>query len=108
MDSYLVDEAVLGQFVDTLIETKYPSQPAENFATVKKDAVANLDHQILKAIFSQLTPEQGKELNDLLDENNTDPEVFGNFFSDYHIDLEEVIKDTMLKFKDEFLGGQNA
>ena len=108
MDSYLIDEAVLGQFVDTILEEKYPGEPAADHADVRKDAIAALDHQILKAIFAQLTPELGKELNDLLDDPSSDETVFTNFFSDHHINLEEVIKDTMQKFKANFLGGENA
>lgn len=108
MDSYIVDEAVLGQFVDTLLEEKYPGQPTDTLADVRKDAIAALNHQILKATFGNLTPEQGKELNDLLDENSSDPVIFENFFNDHHIDLEGIIKDVVLKFKADFLGGENA
>lgn len=106
MDSYLIDEAVLGQFVDSLLEEKYPGQPADAHADVKKHAISALDHQILKAIFAKLTPEQGKELDDLLKDASSDSTTFENFFADYHIDLETIIKDAMLDFKTKFMEGE--
>lgn len=109
MESYLVDKAVLGEFVDNLISAKFPGQPVENYSGLREEAIKALDHQILKSIIGQLTKEQGTELNQLLDAENSTEETFLEFFEHHNINLEETIKDTMVNFKDEFLkGGENA
>lgn len=108
-ESYLVDKSVLGQIVDTLISEKYPGEPAEKYTNLKADAIKALDHQILKSILGSLTKEQGSELSKLLDKKDSDPATFANFFEKNHINLEEVMASTILKFKADFLkGGSNA
>lgn len=110
MESYLVDPAVLGPIVDELIKQKYPNQPAS--ASIKKEAMLALDHQILKSVLGSLTKEQGQELNALLNKDKNDsfaPEVYEKFFTDHHIDLGSAIQKAMVDFKNSFLkGGQNA
>lgn len=109
MESHLVDKAVLGEFVDALTSAKYPDQPAAELSSIKRDAVRVLDHQILKDILSHLTKEQGAELNHLLENPKTDESAFQAFFSKNQIDVEKIIKDTMVSFKDEFMkGDENA
>ena len=109
MESYLVDPAVLGDIVDALISEKYPDQPASDFASLRENAIRALDHQILKAIMGSLTREQGSELNQILDEKPTDSAVYEEFFAKHNIDLSEIIKEVMVKFKDDFMkGGENA
>lgn len=109
MESYLVDEAVLDQFADALIKEKYPNDPAGTHADLKKTLMVKADHQILKTLIGNLTAEQGAELEKLLDENDTDPAVFDAFFEKHGINLQEIFKDAMLKFKDDFLkGDKNA
>lgn len=100
MNTYLVDEAVLSDFVDTL-------SPGAS-ADVKKAMVEKLDHQILKAILVCITPEQGGELNKLLEEKPDDPDAFEGFFKKHNIDLEKVVTDAMVEFKNDFeKGGEN-
>jgi len=109
MESYLVDKAVLGEFVDNLISAKYPNQPAEKFTDLREEAIKALDHQILRSIIGKLTKEQGAELNQLLDASDSTEATFMEFFEKYHINLEATIKDAMVEFKDNFLkGGQNV
>ena len=109
MENYLVDEAVLSEFVDTLIAEKYPGRPATDLAGFKKEAIKNLDHRIMKAMLGQLTPDQAKEFDKILDDKNADESVFADFFKKQNIDLEKVIMNTMVKFKDDFMkGGDNA
>ena len=105
MESYLVDEAVLGEIVDALLKEKYPDQPVEDHASIKKDLIKKLDHQILKAVVSSLTPEQGKELDQLLEKDSSDPVAFENFFKERNIDLEKIVTDVMESFKNDFMKG---
>lgn len=107
MESYLADEATLGQIVDSFIAEKYPNQPLENFASVRKNAIKSLDHQILKSILGQLTKEQGAELSHILDGPHDESDLEG-FFAKYHVDLQDTISRTVKDFKTAFLkGGQN-
>lgn len=105
MESYLVDPAALGEFVDALIVTKYPNEPVTNHSGLKEDATKALDHQILKTIIGKLTKEQGQELSKLLKDENSTESTFTDFFDKNGIDLEGTIKTTMENFRDEFLGG---
>ena len=107
MDSYLVDETTLGEFVDSLLEQKYPGQPADAHADVKKEAIKALDYKILKAIFGQLTPDQGNELNRLLDQTDSDQSVFEDFFKRNNVDLEKVIAKELEDYREEFMRGGN-
>ncbi|MBR2659512.1 hypothetical protein IKD60_02000, partial [Candidatus Saccharibacteria bacterium] len=97
MESSLVDQAVLGQFVDALIGEKYPNQPNAVSDGARKDAIRALDYQILKAILGSLTKEQGGELSQLLKKEDSDEATFENFFKSHNIDLENVIKSVMTK-----------
>lgn len=103
MESYLVDEAVLGGLVDAILKEKYPNQPVKDHADIKKNLVKKLDRQILKAIVGSLTPEQGNELNAVLEKDDQDPVVFENFFKDHDIDLEKVVTDAVVAFKNDFM-----
>ena len=109
MEPYLVDQAVLGDFVDGLISEKYPNDDAAKYAELKKDAIRALDYQILKAILASLTKEQGAKLSALLDDEDADSTVFETFFKQNQIDLEAILENTMVQFRNDFLkGGQNG
>lgn len=109
MESYLVDEQVLGDIVDALIKEKYPDDPIENHQDIRRDAIKSLDHQIVKSIIGKLTKDEGAELNRLLNENTEDPSVFDEFFEKHNIDLQATITDAMVSFKNQFLkGDENA
>lgn len=108
MESYLIDEKLLGQFADVLISQKYPGEPLEAHADIRNDIITALDNRISRYIIGSLTEEQGAELNQLLDGSASET-AFEDFFKKHNIDLEEVIKKAIESFKDEFLkGGENA
>lgn len=107
--AYLIDPAVLEQIIDNLINEKYPNRPTSDFASLKKEAILALDHQILKDVLGSLTKEQGQELNTLLDQDDSDPDAFAKFFTDRGIDLQKILANTMATFKSNFLeGSENA
>lgn len=109
MESYLVDEALLSEAADSLIKERYPNESPENYAELKKKIMDGLDHQIIKAIIGSITEEQGAELSQILDGDDSDPDKFDAFFEKYGIDLEEVVKKAILEFKSQFeKGGKNA
>lgn len=107
MNKYLIDEAVLGEAAEALIREKYPGDSLEKHADQKTDLMEKLDYQISKAIIGSLTSEQGEELSKVLDDT-TNPDGFDGFFKKHNIDLQKVITDTIVKFKNDFLkGGKN-
>lgn len=109
MESHLVDKATLGEFVDALISAKYPDQPADDLIDIREEAIRTLDHQILKDILGHLTKEQGAELNGLLENKDADESTFQTFFEKHQINIEQIIENAMVSFKDDFMkGDQNA
>ena len=108
MDNYLVDRETLGQFVDSLIKTKFPNQPASDFVNLREDAIRTLDERIANSIFGGLSDPQLIELNQLLDDESTDESAFANFFTKSGINVEQSITGVFSDFKREFLGGENA
>lgn len=107
MNKYLIDEAVLGEAAEALIREKYPDDSLEKHADQKTDLMNKLDHQISKTIIGSLTPEQGEELSEVLDDT-TNPNGFDEFFEKHNIDLQQAITDAIVSFKDDFMkGGEN-
>ena len=108
MESHLIDETLLGQLADVLIAQKYPGEPLEAHADIKNDVITALDNRISRYIIGSITKEQGAELNQLLD-SSADEAAFEDFFKKHGINLEEVIKNAMNDFKEDFLkGGEDA
>lgn len=108
MDNCLVDRETLGQFVDSLINTKFPNQPTSDFGKLREDAIRVLDERISNSIFGGLSEPQLIELNQLLDDENTDESAFADFFMKSGVNLEQSITGVFNDFKREFLGGENA
>ena len=108
MDNYLIDRETLGQFVDELIKKKpLPVDSAEELTKFREEQIAALDDRISQAIFEQLSDDQLREVNELLDDEGATAERFQEFFSNAGVDIEKVISDTLEAFSKEFLGGQN-
>lgn len=104
MDNYLIDREALSQFVDELIKKKLlPVDSTEELDSLREKAIKALDDKINTAIFGRLTDEQDQEINQLLDRNEEDPEVFKEFFNRAGLNLEEIITDAMQDFSKKFL-----
>lgn len=108
MDNYLVDRETLGQFVDALIQKKFPNQPATDFVNLKEDAIGALDARITDAIFRDLNDSQLSELNQLLDNEAASESDFAGFFEKSGINLEQKITNVFENFKAAFLGESNV
>ena len=108
MNNYIIDRETLGQLVDDLMK-KGPlsASNAEELNTLREKTMEDLDNKINMAIFESLPTEKLLELEHLMDDINTPPEVFQKFFQESGINLQKIIKDTFDNFTKEFLGGQN-
>ena len=108
MDNYLIDQEVLGSLVDELIKKKpLAVNSPEELNQYRKSTMESLDDKIGTAIFSQFTKPQGEEYQKLLDREDTTSQDFEKFFDNAGIDLEGTITNTMQKFAEDFMGGQN-
>lgn len=109
MNDYLIDRETLGEFIDELIKKKpLPLNSAEELTTYREEQIKALDDRIGLAVFGRLTEDQNREINELFDRDEENPDVFEDFFNRAGIDLDKVIADTMESFGKEFLGGQNV
>ncbi len=107
MDDYLVDREALGEFIDELIKKKsLPVNTAEELTNYREEQIKALDDRIGMAVFGRLTEDQNREINELFDRGESDPEVFEDFFNRAGIDVEKILADTMEDFSKEFLGEQ--
>ena len=108
MDDYLIDRGTLGRFVDELIKQKpLAVNSTEELNAFREKCMKELDDQISDAIFDNLTDEQNKELNDILDRDDDTTEEYQDFFKRAGINLEKTIATAMQNYGAAFLGGQN-
>ena len=110
MEEYLLDRETLEKFIDELMKKRpLPVDNAEELSKYKTDQMKALDDYIAKALFGKLTESQAKELEQLLDSEEENPDVFQEFFRNRGIDVEGIITESAGSFAAEYLeGGQNA
>ena len=108
MDNYLIDREILSSLVDELFKKKpLAVNNTEELNKLRESTINSLDDKIGTAIFSQFTREQNEEYHRLIDREDATEQDFEKFFNDSGIDLEKTITDTMQKFAEDFIGGQN-
>ena len=108
MKNYLTDRETLGKFIDELFKRKpLPVDSPEELNTLREENIKAIDNRIGMEVFGSLTKEQDAELNRLLDDENTPPEVFEDFFQKSGVDVEQKMIKAMEDFTMEFLGGKN-
>ena len=110
MDNFLLDHDMLGKIVDELMSTKNPTptETPEELNALREKHIKELDDKLAIAVFGSLSEEQAQEIEKLLDQEDAPEESFENFFKEANIDVEQIITDTIKKFKEDFLGGENA
>ena len=108
MENYLIGRETLGKFIDQLIAQKYVNQFPDSLKELREENIKKLDNQVSEAIFSSLDDDQLDEISAMFDREENDPTAFQIFFKNAGIDLEQIITNTMTKFSQEFLGGENA
>ena len=109
MEEYLIDRETLGKVIDELMKQRpLPVDNAEELNAFREKQMRDLDDSIIDALFSGLNEEQTAGLNQLLDQETENPDVFRNFFSEQNIDVEQIVTNAMQSFSTNFLaGGQN-
>ena len=108
MENYFTDYETLGKVADQLIAKKFPHQPPEDLASLREKTIEELDDQIGTAIVGSLSREQFDKFNALLDQTDTDPQAFQDFFSKSGVDPATIMTQTIQTFSKNFLGGDHA
>ncbi len=110
MQDYLLDRETLGQFIDELMKKRpLPVESAEEINSFREKQMKALDDQITNALFDKMDERQISDLNQLLDQEKENPDVFSKFFINQGIDIEQIFTDALKSFSASYLaGGQNA
>ena len=111
MENYLFDRETLGQFIDELMNKRtIPVESADELGNFRESQIKALDDRITNRLFGRLTESQITQLNQLLSNDEQDPDVFQKFFEDCNIDVNNVVSESVQSFSSEFLTGgqQNA
>ena len=92
----------MNNFVDRLIdEKKFENLSAEVIEQIKSDLLDRVEDQIDLAILENLPPEKMDEFNELLDGN--DLENIQTFCRNNISDLDNLIAETLMMFRDNYL-----
>lgn len=110
MEDYLIDRETLGQFIDELMKKRtLPVDNAEELTNYREEQMHALDNRISQAIVGSLNQEQAETLDNLLDQEQENSDVFRDFFESQGINVEQIIASTAESFGKEFLeGGANV
>lgn len=109
MEEYLIDRETLEKIADELIKRKpLPVDAEGEIVAWREKTIKELDDRIGKAIFGSLNKDQLAEVDHMLDDEENSPEMFKEFFKKANVDVEKIIIDTVRKYGEEVLGGENA
>ena len=110
MEDYLIDRETLGRFIDNLIKKRpLPIEDVNELNNYRESHMRALDDRISQAIFGSLNAAQTEQLDQLLDRETQNPEVFSQFFQNQGLNIEHIILGTLSDYSKEYLaGGQNA
>lgn len=101
----MAEQDPVDQFVGQIIDQK---NLAGITPEIKRQVVTELKgrlmDQIDRAMINALNRDQLDKFNALLDDQNTTDQQMQNFFANSGIDSQQVALDTMLKFREFYLG----
>lgn len=100
---YLSDKQALENFVDDLIKEKNsPYVNEANRPQVKEMLLREITESINRRLINELTDEQVKNLNQLLEKKASDEEL-AKFFSQNIPDLTQIITEILFDFRRGYL-----
>ena len=103
MEEYLIDRSTLEGIVDGVMSTMDLSGVSDDRkAALRESGIKKLDHNLALAVVCQLDDSQLSEYEEMLNDNTLSEEDFANFFANNNIDVQEVMKNEIMSFKDEF------
>ncbi|MDR3298111.1 MAG: hypothetical protein LBT19_01940 [Candidatus Nomurabacteria bacterium] len=96
------------QFIDQLITDKGVSGLTDEVrAELKTDLTQRLVDQIDRAVIDALPEEKAIELSERLDDENFGDDQVNDFVRESGIDVQNIALQTMLKFRELYLGAGN-
>ncbi len=107
MGNLFTDYEVLSGYVDKLLATKYPGQVKAALQDIKSKAIIELDRQIVHDVFAKLPAEQIDDIKARM-EKGEEIDFTAEFTKAQNLNLENIMTDTIKKYSEDFLGGQNA
>lgn len=96
------------QFIDQLITDKGVSGLTDEVrAELRTDLTQRLMDQIDRAVINALPEEKAIELSEKLDDENFGDDQINDFVRDSGVDVQRISLETMLKFRELYLGAGN-
>ena len=106
MQDYLLDRETLAQFVDELMKKRpIPVDNVTEINSFREEQMKALDDHISDAIFGSMSDAQLSSLNQLLDQEKDNPDVFQNFFKAQDIDIDGIVANAVNTFSANYLAG---
>lgn len=98
-------EEKLDQFIEEMIDSKQLSGVDDEVRQqLRVDLTEQLEQQINAAMVTALSAEKVEALNDMLDQDGVTDEQIRQFIDGSGIDSQRIAAQTMLRFRDLYLG----
>jgi hypothetical protein len=108
MDNDIRNDTGIDEFINEIVKAeRFQKAAPEVLEQVKTDLKRELNDQINREAIRALNAEQAKQFGDLCDKPDTTVEEFQQFMVNSGIDLKRIAVDTMLKFREYYLGAGN-
>lgn len=107
MGNLFTDYEVLSGYVDKLIAAKYPDRDKSTLQDLKNKTIIELDHQIVHDVFAKLPLSQVEDIKARMGRGE-EIDFTAEFSKAENLKLEDTMTETIKKYTEEFLGGQNA
>ncbi|MFV0485001.1 MAG: hypothetical protein ACK5MU_02100 [Candidatus Saccharimonadales bacterium] len=96
------------QFIDQLITDKGVSGLTDEVRTeLRADLTQRLVDQIDRAVINALPEDKAIELSEKLDDDNFGDDQVNDFIRDSGVDVQKISLETMLRFRELYLGAGN-
>lgn len=96
------------QFIDQLITDKGVSGLTDEVrAELRTDLTQRLVDQIDRSVINALPEDKAIELSEKLDDDNFGDEQINEFISNSGVDIQRISLETMVKFRELYLGAGN-
>lgn len=105
-EDYLINKETLSRFIDELIRRHpIPIDNAEKLKEFRDEQMRALDDHIINTLFGNLDDAQLNSLDQLLNQEFENPDVFRKFFLDNNINVEQIIIDSVKSFNELYAKG---
>lgn len=101
----LTDDEILDAFAEQMMKDKGLEELDETtFNTLKDDLKERIGFQVTRAIIARLPQDKLDQLGESLDNETATGESIDSLIASENIDVGAIARDTMLTFRDAYLG----